>query len=201
VETVYSVGLHQLAPYLRSFMQRYPEVNLHVEYNRSNRVYSDVLSGVCDLGIVAYPWHHPSVNVIPFKQEKLVLICPPGHPLVKKRGIKMKDLEHQRFIAFDRDIPTCQAINRILRKFKVLVNVVHEFDNIETLKRSVEIGAGVSILPENTVTTEVRNGTLICVSLPEGPFYRPIGIIQEQRRSFSKATQEFIRWLYKNKKS
>jgi DNA-binding transcriptional LysR family regulator len=87
------------------------------------------------------------------------------------------------------------VIDDILRKAKVFVNVVHEFDNIETLKRSVEVGAGVSILPESTVSQEVRNKTLACLQLSEGPFYRPTGIVLRKGRNLPRAVQEFVRWL------
>lgn len=195
VETVYSIGLHQLSLYIKAFMRRYDKVNLHVEYNRSDRIYLDVLQGFCDLGIVAYPRRHPLIRLVPFKKEKLVLVSSPEDPLAKSKRASLKGLDRQDFIAFDKAIPTRRAIDEILKKHKVLVNIVHEFDNIETLKRSVEVGAGVSILPENTVVQEVKNRTLVRMALSEGPFYRPTGIILRQGKVLSRATQEFIHWL------
>lgn len=195
VETVYSIGLHQLPSYVSAFMRRHPQVNLHIEYNRSDRIYTDVINYACDMGIVAYPWTSPSIDVIPFKKEKLALVCPPDHPLAANKTVKLKDLKHRNFVAFERNIPTGEAIDKILRKFRVLVHITHEFDNIETLKRSVEVGSGVSILPDMTVSQEVKNKTLVSIPIKEGPFYRPLAIIRRKGRKLSKASDEFIQWL------
>lgn len=199
VETVYSVGLHQLAPYVRSFMRRYPRVNLHVEYNRSDRVYSNVIDGVCDLGIIAYPRAHPNTDILPFKREKLALICPPDHPFARRKRVRLKALQGQNFIAFHRDIPTRRAVDGILREAGVDVHILQEFDNIETLKRSVEVGAGISILPEITVAQEIKAGALCGVALAGGPYTRPIGILCRQPRTLSRAAEEFLRWLSQNR--
>jgi DNA-binding transcriptional LysR family regulator len=197
VESVYSIGLHHLAIYVKTFMRRYPNVNLRVEYHRPDQIYADVLQGICDLGIVACPWRHPLLQVIPFRKERLVVICSPDDPLAGRRQIRFSDLERREFVAFNRGIPTRRAIDELLRAHHVLVNIVQEFDNIETLKRSVEIGAGLSILPDNTIAEEVRNKTLVSLSLAGGPYYRPTGMIYRKDRSLSRAARQFIGWLAK----
>src|SRR5207249_7776404 len=75
VATIYSIGLHDLPPYIKKFLKAYPTVNVHVEYRRSNQVYEDVLSNVVDLGLVAYPARDPRLDVVPLRKDMLVLIC------------------------------------------------------------------------------------------------------------------------------
>lgn len=197
VEAIYSIGLYDLAVFVKSFIRRYPKVNLCVEYNRWDRIYSDVLQGVCDLGLVAYPGQHPLIRIVPFRKKKLTLVCSPGDPLAIPKRIRLKELDRKNFIGFSQGIPTRKAIDDILQKSKVLVNFVHEFDNVETVKRCVEVGAGVSILPENTVAREVRNKTLVSRQISGGPFYRPTGIILREGRSLPRAAQEFLHSLSK----
>ena len=84
VATIYSIGLHDLPPYIKKFMKNYPTVNIHVEYRRANQVYDDVLSNVVDLGLVAYPVKDVKLEIIPLRKEPLVLICHPQHPFVKQ---------------------------------------------------------------------------------------------------------------------
>src|SRR5881409_3881734 len=84
VATIYSIGLHDLPPYLKKFLRAYPTVNVHVEYRRSNQVYEDVLSNVVDVGLVACPTRSPKLEVLPLRKEALVLICNPAHPLAKR---------------------------------------------------------------------------------------------------------------------
>src|SRR5690606_39105811 len=84
VATIYSIGLHDLPPYIKKFLKAYPTVNVHVEYRRSNQVYDDVIGNVDDLGLVAYPVKDPKLEIVPLRKDQLVLICHPKHPLAKK---------------------------------------------------------------------------------------------------------------------
>jgi DNA-binding transcriptional LysR family regulator len=112
VATVYSVGLHELPPYLKTFMKRFPAANVRLEYSRSNRIYEDVSSGAVDLGIVAYPVRRSGLEVLRFREDTMVLIAAPSHPLARKRVIDFPDLVRQPFVAFEKDVPTRRAVDR-----------------------------------------------------------------------------------------
>ncbi len=86
VATIYSIGLHDLPPYLKKFLKSYPTVNVHVEYRRANQVYEDVLGNVVDLGLVAYPTRDSKLEICPLRKDPLVLICHPQHPLAKSKS-------------------------------------------------------------------------------------------------------------------
>src|ERR1700735_161379 len=104
VATIYSIGLHDLPPYLKKFLKQFPTVNVHVEYRRANQVYEDVLSNVVDLGLVAYPIKDSKLEIIPLRKEPLVLICHPQHPFARQKSIKLKQLADQKVIGFEPDI-------------------------------------------------------------------------------------------------
>jgi DNA-binding transcriptional LysR family regulator len=195
VAAVYSIGLHELPPYIKQFIKTHPQVKVHIEYSRTDKVYEACLNNTIDFGIVALPLRHPNIAVIPFRNDKLVLVCNPDHPLARRRRVSLKSLEGEEFIAFERDIPTRKTIDQILRQYKVPVDYVMEFDNIETIKRSVEVGIGVSILPETAVANEVNNGMLVALNFSEGAFTRPIGIIHRKGKVFSAAAREFVNML------
>ena len=165
VATIYSIGLHDLPPYLKKFLKSYPTVNVHVEYRRSNQVYDDVLSNVVDLGLVAYPNKDPKLEVVALRKDVMVLICHPEHPFAKRKTVKLNELHGMKFIGFQPDIPTRQATDRVLKDHDVQVQHVMEFDNIETVKRAVEINAGIAIVPQGTVEQEIAKLTLIEVRL------------------------------------
>src|SRR4029450_5709642 len=116
VATIYSIGLHDLPPYLKKFLKAFPTVNVHVEYRRSKQVYDDVLGNVVDLGLVAYPTRDPKLEVVALRKDPLVLICPPQHPFAKQKTIKLKSISGQKFIGFEPDIPTRKALDRILKE-------------------------------------------------------------------------------------
>ena len=192
VATIYSVGLHDLPPYIKKFLKAYPTVNVHVEYRRANQVYEDVIGNVVDLGLVAYPVRDNKLEIYPLRKDPLVLICHPQHALAKTKILKLKSLSGQKFIGFEPDIPTRKALDKILKDHSVHVQHVMEFDNIETVKRAVEIDAGVAIVPQGTVLQEVAKQTLAQVALDDGQFYRPLAAIYKKNKVLSPAMKEFL---------
>ena len=195
VATIYSIGLHDLPPYVKKFMKSYPTVNVHVEYRRANQVYEDVLGNVVDMGLVAYPTKDAKLEIIPLHKDPLVLICHPHHPFAKQKNVKLKALVGQKFVGFEPDIPTRKALDKILREHSVSVNNVMEFDNVETVKRAVEIDAGVSIVPQGTVTQEVHKQTLAAVTLEDGAFVRPLAALYKKNKVLSPAMKQFLALL------
>ena len=192
VATIYSIGLHDLPPYVKRFLKAYPTVNIHVEYRRANQVYEDVLGNVVDLGLVAYPSKDLKLEVIPIKKDPLVLVTHPHHPLAKSKALKLKNIAGQKFIGFEPDIPTRKAIDKVLRERGVEVNLVMEFDNIETVKRAVEIDAGIAIVPHSTITQEIQKQTLAAVTLDDVDMFRPLAAIYKKSKVLSPAIKQFI---------
>ena len=195
VATIYSIGLHELPPYITKFMKNHPTVNVHVEYRGYKQVLEDVMSNVVDLGLIAYPVKNPKLEIVPFGKDPLVIICHPHHPFAKKKSIKLKELSGQEMVGFESDIPTRKAIDKILNQYKVMVKYVMEFDNIETLKRAVEIGAGVSIVPQATVSQQIAQKTLSSVVIEDGQFFRPIAAIYKKSRFLTPVMKEFLTTL------
>ncbi len=195
VATIYSIGLHVLPPYLKKFLKSYPTVNVHVEYRRPNQVYEDVLGNVVDLGLVAYPVRDPKLEIVHLRKDPLVLICHPQHHFAKMKGIKLKALSGQKFVSFERDIPTRRATDKLLKDHGVSVEHVMEFDNIETVKRAVEIDSGVAIVPQETIRQEVANQTLAAVKIEDGDHHRTLGVIHKKNKVLSPAIKEFISLL------
>jgi DNA-binding transcriptional LysR family regulator len=195
VTTIYSIGLHDLPPYIKKFMQAHPTVNVHVQYRRSDEVYEDVVSNVVDLGLVAYPVKDARLEILPLRKDPLVLICHPDHPFAKLKGVKLKTLSGQKFVNFEADIPTRKALDRVFRERRIQVDSVMEFDNIETVKRAVEIDAGISIVPQSTVLQEVAKETLVSVPVEDAVLFRPIAVLYKKNKVLSPAMKQFIATL------
>ena len=195
VATIYSIGLHDLPPYIKRYLKDYPTVHVHVEYRRANQVYEDIISNVVDIGLVAYPVKDTKLDIIPLRKDPMVLICHPQHPFAKQKLIKLRAIAGQKFIGFEPDIPTRKAIDKILREQGVEVNNVMEFDNIETVKRAVEIDAGISIVPSSTIGQEVAKQTLASVLIDHPDMFRPLAAIVKRGKVLSPAMRQFINIL------
>jgi len=195
VAAIYSVGLHHLPPYLKKFMQSFPTVNIRVKYRHSNQIYDDVYGKVADIGLIAYPVKSSKLEIVPLHKEPLVLICHPRHPFAKLKNIKLKQLEGQKIIGIAQELPTRMALDKILNEYDVKLNYVMEFDNEATIKRAVEIDAGIAIVPKSTVTQEVENGLLAAVELEHGRLLRPIAAIYRKDRVLPPGMKEFLALL------
>jgi DNA-binding transcriptional LysR family regulator len=193
--TIYSIGLHVLPPYLKKFLKGFPTVNVHVEYRRHNQVYEDVLGNVVDLGLVAYPARDAKLETVILRKDPMVLITNPQHALAKQKSVKLKALSGHKFVGFEKDIPTRKALDKILKDHGVSVNHVMEFDNVETVKRAVEIDSGIAIVPQETIRQEVANQSLAAVALEGGECFRPLGVIYKKNKVLSPAIKQFITLL------
>jgi DNA-binding transcriptional LysR family regulator len=195
ISTIYSIGLHELPPFIKSFLTDFPSVNVRVEYRRSNLVYEDILHNSVDFGLVAFPVKMRQIEIIPFREDRLVAICHPNHELARKTIADVSMLGEYKFISFDPDIPTRKAVDQIFKDNKIDAEPVMEFDNIETVKRAVEIDAGIAIAPQATVAHEVKQGTLASVTLNGKGFTRPLAIIHRKGRVLTPAMKKFVKTL------
>ena len=193
VAAVYSIGLHDLPHYIKKFLQAFPTVNVHVEYQRANQIYEDVLGNVVDLGLVAFPQKTNTLEIIPMHTYPMTLICHPQHPLAGRKSINLKDLAGQKVVGFAQDQPTRKAIDKVFQG--VVMHYVMEFDNVETVKRAVEINTGVAIVPRSTVRQEVVNKTLVAVPLEGAALDRPWAVLCKKDKVLSPAMKQFITLL------
>lgn len=193
VATVYSVGLHALPPRLKPFLAAHPRVNVHLEYKQTGEVYKDVGAGSVDVGIVACPTPRRGVEIVPFEEEEMVLICAPEHPLAREKNARLTQLDGAAFIGFDDDIPTRRLVDERLRAAGARVRLSATFDNIETIKNLVEIGSGVGIVPADAVRQEARAGTLVAVpfAAPDA-FRRPTGLLLRTGGTRRAAVRAFV---------
>jgi DNA-binding transcriptional LysR family regulator len=195
ISTIYSIGLHELPPYIKKFLHDFPSVNVRVEYRRSNLVYEDILHNSVDFGLVAFPVRQRQIEVLSFRNDHLVLITHPNHSLALRGEVEVKDLAGQKFIGFDPDIPTRKAVDQIFRENRLEIEPVMEFDNIETVKRAVEIDHGIAIVPQATVNQEAKAGTLAVMPFKGRGFTRPLAILHRKGRVLTPAMKKFIETL------
>lgn len=191
---VHSVGLYELSDPIRHFIRRYKHVQLKLHYDDFSRVYDLVQNQDVDFGVVAYPQATHTLEVIPMKESEMVVIAPVSAAFRKKSVIQLADLQGEKFVTFEQGIPTRQAIDRALNKAGVDMDIQFEDNNIETLKKAVEVGMGVSIVPLKSVERD-RAGRFRILHLKDRPLRRPIGIVKLRSRRLSGSSALFVSQL------
>lgn len=200
VAVIYSVGLHDMGFYTQQFTTRYPQARIRLAYLHPHEVVDAVINDEADLGILSFPTSHRSLTVVPWHSEPMVFVCHRSHALAKRKSVAPKDLEGERFIAFDRNLVIRKAIDKALRQRNVKVDVVMEFDNIETIKHAISIQSGVSILPQPSVSREVESGLVSAIPLDMSELVRPIGIIHRRQKLLTPTADKLLEFLQNQKR-
>ena len=125
----------------------------------------------------------------------MVLACRPDHPLARLASVAPARLAGETYVAFVKGLVIRREVDRFLREQGVAVATAAEFDNIENIKKGVEVGAGVALLPEPTIRLEVRAGTLKSVPLAGCRLVRPLGIIHRRQHKLGGAALHFLELL------
>lgn len=194
VAAIYSVGLGDMSRLVQQFAHQYPRASVRLSYLHPDRVYESVQSEQGDIGLISYPRPGKDLIALPWREESMVVVCPPGHRLARRPAVAAKELDGEPFVAFDDGLTVRKELDRYLRRHRVEVTVAIAFDNVETIKRAVEIGEGISILPLPTLHKDLQAGTLAAVGLMP-PLSRSLGIIHRRSGSLSRAVQRFIDFI------
>lgn len=192
VAAIYSVNLQDMSRSVRQFTEQRPGARVKLEYLHPSRVCERVLNDEADLGIISFPQTQREFKVIPWRDEPMVLACHPQHRFAREPRLAVKQLDGESLVGFDADLVIRKKIDGFLRHEGVEVKVVLTFDNIEAVKRAVEAGSGVAILPRPTLGHELQAGTLAAVPLAGPPFVRPLGIVYRRGRRLYPNTEAFV---------
>lgn len=195
VAAIYSVGLRDMGQYVEQFRRLEPRADVHIEYLHPDQVYQRVLEGTADLGLVSFPKAGRKLVTLPWREETMVVACTPQHPWAGRREVRLAALQGQPFVHFEKSLVIRRKLDRFFREHGLAVRVVMEFDNIENIKKAVEAGAGIALLPEPTLRREVEAGVLVALPLADALLVRPLGIIYRRSPRLSLAAQRFIEIL------
>jgi len=198
VAAIYSVGLGDMGHHVERFQRDNPNAKVQVEYLHPDQVYQRVHDDLADFGLVSFPSRSRELTVLSWREEEMVVVFAPNHPLAQFKRIAPARLNGEKYVAFDKKLVIRRKVDRFLRDQGVKTDVVFEFDNIENIKKALEVGTGFALLPEPTIREELRAGTLLSLRLDGARLVRPLGIIHRRQHKLGSATLAFIDLLRKN---
>lgn len=198
VASIYSVGLLQMDCYVKEFERLYPDAALDLQYVHPQDVLAKVLNEEVDLGLMSFAPRRPDLVYETWQDQKVVVVVAPQHRLADRSSVRVSELDGESLVSFTPELRMRQEIDRWLKQAKVAVNVVHTFDNIENIKRAVEVGSGLGLLPVTTVRREVEIGSLVALELKDVNWVRRLDIIYRRTKPFTTAISRFLELLHRD---
>jgi DNA-binding transcriptional LysR family regulator len=189
-----TIAEYMLPTLLGDFNHRYPEVSIHLKVSNSEGIVSMVESNAIDLGVVESPVGNKNLVVETCKQDQLVAIVPPAHPLAGRGKIKFSDLLDYPFICREEGSGTREVINDYLGGLPGCaagLKVSMELGSPEAVKGAVEAGMGLSVVSKATVQKELRLGSLTTLTL-DPPLFRPFSFVHQKQKFKLRVMEELL---------
>ncbi|MFZ0212417.1 MAG: LysR family transcriptional regulator [Candidatus Acidiferrales bacterium] len=188
-------SIHALLPALGRFRKKYPKVEIAIHRVYSRDIPREILNYRLDLGIASYRPPDDALAAVEFLRDDLALVVHPRHRLAKRRRVSIKDLGNEVFIAHIVLSPYRERVIQLFAQHHVQLQMGVELPTIESIKRFVEMGIGVAIVPRMCVQTEVERGQLTEVRIREMHLRRDLFLIFRRDRPLSHPARAFIRLL------
>jgi DNA-binding transcriptional LysR family regulator len=183
--------LYILPDLVQRFRSEFPAVELHLTNSHSAQVVAWVVEGQADFGLVTLPVLHTAIESRPLFRRQDVLVWGLDHPLCGQSAITPEELVMHPLLLLDKGSVSRVLLDQALAEAGLLPQMVMEVGSIEVIKRYVEIGLGISIIPRFTAEAEIAAGRLHAIPvdwLPE----RFVGVIQRREGYLSPAAQTFL---------
>lgn len=182
-----------LLPLIPVFRARHPHIKIEVKRSLASRIASEILGRETELGIVSFKPNDPTIAALPVLMDKLALIVAPEHPLAQKSLVSVRELGAESFIAHNVPSPYRERVVSTFQKYKTPLNISMELPTLEAIKRFVERGMGVALVPRLTAQAEIARGQLAALTVREMKLERRLHLIYRKGATLSHAARAFLR--------
>lgn len=184
-----------LLPLIHAFRREHPRIKVAVQRTLASRVSDEVLQHAVDMGIVSFRPEDPQVRSIAVYRDELVCVVSTTHPLAKTGKATLERLGRESFVAHNVPSPLRQKVIAAFKRHKQPLRMEVELPSLDAIKRFVQQGDGVALVPKLTVENELESGALVGVAVPELPLERRLRLILRRQATLSHAAQAFLRLI------
>lgn len=182
-----------LLPVIREFRARHPNIKIEVQRGVASRIPKEITAREVELGVISFKPNDDSLRSVSILTDELVLIVAPSHPFASRKSVSVKELGDEIFIAHNAVSPYRNKVIETFDKNKTTLNIAVELPSLEAIKRLVETGAGVALVPKLAARGETANGQLVGLSVPEMKFERKLNIVYRRNSVLSHAAEAFLK--------
>ncbi len=188
-------SIHALLPALARYRKLYPGVKLIMHRTLSRDIPQEVLNYRLDLGAVSYVPQDAKLAAVEILSDELTFVVPPKHPLARRRSVDIKELGEETFIAHNVESPYRSRVIQLFEKHRVPLHRDIEMPTIESIKRFVQMGMGVAIVPRMCVLWEVERKHLAEVRIRQLKMPRSLYLVSRRGAKLSHAAEGLMRLL------
>ena len=185
--------VHSLLPLIAAFQARFPAIHVDVRRVHARHVGAEVLSGSLDFGIVSFQPAEQGLATVVVDSDDLVLLVPPDHAFAKRRVVHMAEVGRQNIVAHNESSPARDRVLRIYERRHEPLNIRVSLPSLDAIKRAVEMGMGVAILPRRCALAELQRKELVAVPVPELKLRRSMRLVYRKAGGQSHAAAEFLK--------
>ena len=190
-----------LLPLLPLFRARHPHIKIEVKRSLASRISSEILARETEIGIVSFKPNDTAITAVAVLTDELALIVPPDHPLAEKKVVSVRELGAESFVAHNVPSPYRERVIRTFEKYRTPLNISLEMPTLEAIKRFVEGGMGVALVPRLTAQAEIARGQVAALAVREMKLERKLYLIYRKGATLSHAARAFLRVAREQQKS
>jgi len=182
-----------LLPIIPIFRARHPHIKVEVKRSLASRIPSEILGREAEIGIVSFRPNDAAITALPVVTDELALIVPPDHPLAEKKVVSVRELGAESFIAHNVASPYRERVVRTFERHKTPLNISMELPTLEAIKRFVQRGMGVALVPRLTAQMEIERGQVVGLTVREMRLERRLYLVYRRSTTLSHAARAFLR--------
>ena len=181
-----------LLPVLDRFRRAHPRIMISVQRSLASRIADEVLAHSVEIGVLSFKPNDRSLKSIVVFRDDLAFVVNPRHALARTRNVSIRDLGDENFIAHNVPSPQRAKVLEAFRRHKTTLSIGIELPSLEAVRRFVELGNGVALVPALTVERELRSGALVRVLVKELQMERKLRLVHRRQANLSHAAVEFL---------
>jgi DNA-binding transcriptional LysR family regulator len=185
-------AVHSVLPFIRDFAAAHPDVTVEVRRVASRRIASELHDRALDFGVLTFQPAERGLHSHALGGDELVMLTHSAHPLARRRHVSIAEVGRQVVIAHNEPSPTRERVLRLYERKHAPINVQISLPSLDGIKRAVEMGVGVAVLPRRCALTEIARGDLVAVTIPELSARRTVRLVYRWPADLSHAAAAFL---------
>ncbi|PKM05166.1 MAG: LysR family transcriptional regulator [Gammaproteobacteria bacterium HGW-Gammaproteobacteria-6] len=167
-----SIGNYLAVEIMARYMRENPGAKVRLEVENTANIVQKVLNFELDIGLIEGETQHPDLEMLPWRDDELVVFCAPDHALAGRPWLDDAALLEAQWIVREPGSGTRQHFDWAMHGLLPQLRILLELQHTEAIKRAVEAGLGIGCLSAITLQDAFRRGSLVPLAVPQRDFRR-----------------------------